>query len=101
MGAMNAPVLTLRRGPGQALVDDYLHNAALPAFLRAGASPVGIFSIMIGLDSPGFYVLLVHKTLDAFAALPSRLSADAEYQTAAAPYLSIFHAVWNVSSRAD
>jgi hypothetical protein len=79
----------LRRGPGQALVDGYLRNAALPAFQRAGAGPVGIFSIMIGQDSPGFYVLLVHKSLDAFASLPSRLAADTDYQAAAAPYLSV------------
>ncbi len=79
----------LRRGPGQTLVDAYLRSAAVPAWRRAGAGPVGIFSVMIGQDSPGFYVLLVHKSLDAFASLASRLSADAEYQRAAAPYLSV------------
>ena len=78
----------LRRGPGQALVDAYLRTAALPAWQRAGAGPIGVFSVTIGPDSPTFYVLLVHKSLDAFASLPERLAADAEYEKTAAPYLN-------------
>ncbi len=78
----------LRRGPAQGVVDTYLKSAALPAWQRAGVSPVGVFSVMIGPDSPAFYVLLVHKSLDAFASLPDRLAADAEYEKAAAPYLT-------------
>jgi hypothetical protein len=78
----------LRRGPGQGIVDTYLKTAALPAWQRAGVGPVGVFSVMIGAESPTFYVLLVHKSLDAFAALPERLAADAEYEKAAAPYLN-------------
>jgi len=78
----------LRRGPGQGLVDTYLRTAALPAWQRAGAGPIGVFSVMIGEANPTFHVLLVHKSLDAFASLPERLAADAAYQTAAAPYLN-------------
>jgi hypothetical protein len=77
----------LRRGPGQALTDTYLRTAAVPAWQRAGAGPIGVFSVMIGPNSPSFFVLLVHKSLDAFASLPERLAADAEYEKAAAPYL--------------
>jgi hypothetical protein len=77
----------LRRGPGQTMVDTYLRTAAVPAWQRAGAGPIGVFSVMIGQDNPSFYVLLVHKTLDAFASLPERLAADTEYEKAAAPYL--------------
>ncbi|SRR6266545_2381748 len=76
----------LRRGPGQGVVDTYLKTAALPAWQRAGAGPIGVFSVMIGPDSPALYVLLVHKSLDAFASLPERVAADAEYEKAAAPY---------------
>ena len=78
----------LRRGPEQGIVDTYLKTAALPAWQRAGVGPIGVFSVMIGQDSPTFYVLLVHKSLDAFASLPDRLAADAEYEKAAAPYLN-------------
>lgn len=79
----------LRRGPGQAIVDSYLKSAALPAWQRAGTGPVGVFTVMIGDGNPTFYVLIVHKSLEAFASLPDRLAADAEYQTAAAPYLNV------------
>lgn len=78
----------LRRGPGQGIVDTYLRTAALPAWQRAGVGPIGVFSVMIGADSPSLYVLLVHKTLDSIATLPERLAADAEYETAAAPYVN-------------
>jgi hypothetical protein len=78
----------LRRGPGQQVVDAYLRQAAVPAWQRAGAGPVGVFSVMIGADSPSFYVVIPHKSLDAFSTMPDRLAADAEYQTAGAAYLN-------------
>lgn len=79
----------LRRGPGQQVVDAYLRQAALPAWQRAGAGPIGVFSVMIGADSPTFYAVIPHKSLDGFAALPDRLAADAEYQKAGAAYLNV------------
>jgi hypothetical protein len=78
----------LRRGPGQGIVDTYLKSAALPAWQRAGVGPIGVFSVMIGADSPTFHVLLVHKTFDSIASLPEKLAADAEYEKAAAPYVN-------------
>jgi hypothetical protein len=79
----------LRRGPAQQVMDSYLRQAALPAWQRAGAGPIGVFSVMIGPDSPSFYVVIPHKSLDAFASLPARLAADAEYQKTGAPYLDV------------
>src|SRR6266542_1422586 len=79
----------LRRGPGQGLVDTYLKTGALPAWQRAGVGPIGVFSVMIGAGSPTHYVLLVHKTLEAFASLPEKLAADAEYEKAASAYLNV------------
>jgi hypothetical protein len=78
----------LRRGPQTKVVDDYWRLAALPAVQRAGVGPVGVFTVMIGPDSPSLYVLLVHPTLETFASLPSRLAADTEYQRAGATYLN-------------
>lgn len=79
----------LRRGPNQQLVDTYLRLAAVPAWQRAGTGPVGVFTVMIGANSPSIYVLLTHKNLDAFAAVPEQLAADAEYQKAGAAYLNV------------
>lgn len=77
----------LRRGPGQQLVDTYLKQAAVPAWQRAGAGPIGVFSVMIGAESPGFFVLIPHATLEGVLSLRDRLASDGEYQKAAAPYL--------------
>lgn len=79
----------LRRGPSQQTVDAYLREAALPAWQRAGAGPIGVFTVMIGAHSPSFYVVIPHKSLAAFAALPDRLAADAEYHKAGAAYLGV------------
>jgi hypothetical protein len=78
----------LLRGPQTQLVDDYWRQAAVPALQRAGVGPVGVFSVMIGANSPSLYVLIVHPTLEGFASLPARLAADAEYQKAADAYLN-------------
>ena len=79
----------LRRGPGQQLVDAYLRDAALPAWQRAGAGPIGVFSVMIGPGSPSFYMVIPHKSIEAFASMPQRLADDAAYQKAGAPYLNV------------
>lgn len=79
----------LRRGPGQQVTDAYLRQAAVPAWQRAGTGPVGVFSVMIGPDSPSFYVVIPHKGIAAFSTLPERLKADAEYQKAAATFLDV------------
>jgi hypothetical protein len=76
----------LRRGQTQ-VIEDYWRQAAIPAIQRAGAGPVGVFNVMIGPRSPMLTVLIVHKTLESVAALPSRLAADAEHQRAGAAYL--------------
>ncbi len=79
----------LRRGPGQQVVDEYLREAAIPAWQRAGTGPVGVFSVMIGPDSPSFYVVIPHKGIEAFSTLGERLAGDAEYQKAAATFLNV------------
>lgn len=78
----------MRRGPGQQIVDAYLREAALPAWQRAGAGPIGVFSLMIGPESPAFLVVIPHKDMAAVASLPGKLAADADYQKAGAAYLN-------------
>jgi len=76
----------LRRGPKQQLFDDFYRNAAIPAMNRAGISPVGVFSVMIGPDSPTMYVLLPHQSADSFATSNDRVHADPDYQKAGAEF---------------
>ena len=77
----------LRRGPRQQVVDDYWRLAAIPALRRAGAGPVGAFTVMIGPESPSLYVLIVHRTLEALGSTAARLTADADYLRLGAAYL--------------
>jgi hypothetical protein len=72
----------------QPVLDRYLGGAYLPALKRAGGGPVGVFWEDADKGQRKAYVLTVHPSADHVAALPARLAADAEYQKAAAEYLS-------------
>jgi hypothetical protein len=78
----------LRRGPQTGLFDNFYRDAAIPALNRAGIAQVGVFSVMVGPESPTMYVLLAHPSLESLAATPARLDADAEYQKAGAEFLN-------------
>jgi hypothetical protein len=78
----------LRRGPMQRRFDDFYRNAAIPAMNRAGINPVGVFSVSTGPDTPTFYVLIPHKSAEAFATATDRVRADAEYQKAGADFIN-------------
>jgi hypothetical protein len=74
----------LRRGPHEKQMSDYFKDALVPALRRAGTGPVGVFTVMVGPDSPTFYVLVTHPSMDSVATLPDRLAADQEYLKAGA-----------------
>ncbi len=76
----------LRRGPMQKRFDDFYRDAAIPAMNRAGISPVGVFSVMTGSDSPTMYVLLPHNSAESFATANDRVHSDPEYQKAGAEF---------------
>jgi hypothetical protein len=78
----------LRRGPQMELFDKFYRDAAIPALNRAGIAQVGVFSVMVGPDSPTMYVLLTHPTLESLTATPARLHADADYHTAGAEFIN-------------
>lgn len=74
----------LRRGPKQRVFEDYLRNAWLPAMERAGIGPVGVFSVMVGPESPSLYTLIPYASLEQYASVSARLRADEEYKKAGA-----------------
>jgi hypothetical protein len=78
----------LRRGSKQKLFDEFYRESAIPAMNRAGINPVGVFSVAYGPDSPTMYVLLPHRTMDAFATSLDRVRSDAEYQKAGAQFIN-------------
>lgn len=81
-------VYHLRRGPKQKLFDEFYREAAIPAMTRAGIGPVGVFSVMVGPDSPTMYVLIPHKSLELFATSNDRVRSDPGYQKAGAEFIN-------------
>jgi hypothetical protein len=79
----------LRRGPQVKLTDDFLREAALPAWRRLGLGPIGVFNTTIGPDTPTVCVLIPHLSLESVAASAARLQADPEYQRAGAAFLNV------------
>ena len=79
----------LRHGPKQKLFDDFYRKAAMPAWNRAGVSPVGVFDVMVGPDSPTKYVLMTHKSIESVATATDSVRSDAEYQKAGAEFINV------------
>jgi hypothetical protein len=73
----------LRNGPQTALTENYFEKALVPALNRLDMSPVGVFKVDIGPETPTYYVLIPSASADALAALDSRLGKDAAYVKAA------------------
>lgn len=72
----------LRRGNQPARFDDFARDVALPAWNRAGVGPIGVFDVALGPGAPAKYVLLPHKSLDAFLEARERTAADPAIQQA-------------------
>src|SRR5581483_12361363 len=68
----------------QQAFEEFLQNAAIPAFNRAGARPVGVFKLSmkdnpdlkLEADSTDLYVLLPHSSAESLSDFSNRLSAD-------------------------
>jgi hypothetical protein len=73
----------------QAIFDDYMSKAFIPALKRFGIGPVGVFADKPDGDKMNVYVLIVHHSADQIATLSTRLAADEEYLKAAADYLAV------------
>jgi NIPSNAP len=67
-------------------LDAFLRDAAVPAWNRAGVSPVGVFHPEKDL-SP-IYVLLRHPSAESVITCTQKLLADAEYLAKGAPVLN-------------
>jgi hypothetical protein len=78
----------LRTGPQVKLADDFFREALAPALNRFGISPVGVFNIEIGPESPAAYVLIPSASLETLLTVESRLNRDADYLNAGAAFLN-------------
>lgn len=78
----------LIHGPQQKLADDYFRGALIPALNRLGITPVGVFNLTIGPETPTVYVLMPSLSLDTLVNVEDRLAQDAEYMKAGAAFLN-------------
>ena len=74
----------------QKAYEQFLADAAVPAYNRAGVKPVGVFKIQakdnpnlkLKEDSTDLIVFLPHDTFESVVTLENRLDADKEFQSA-------------------
>jgi NIPSNAP len=78
----------LRRGPMQKRFDEFYREAAIPAMNRAGLSPIGVFTVATGPDSPTIYALIPHKSIESFVTANDRVDSDRDYIKAGAEFLN-------------
>ena len=81
----------VQSGRQQKITDAFLRDALIPALIRLGVGPVGVFTVDIGESSAHFYVLLPAPSVDVLATAEARLGLDADYVKAGAPFLSAPH----------
>ncbi|HTH48790.1 MAG TPA: NIPSNAP family protein [Candidatus Limnocylindria bacterium] len=72
----------------QKLISDFWQKAAVPAYQRAGVSPIGVFTELQDSPTNKVYVLIPFATPGGYAEMPAKLAADAAYQSAGAEYLN-------------
>lgn len=81
-------VYSLKNDTQQKLVENYLQNAAIPAFNRMGIKSVGVFTELKRDGQTKIFVLIPFKSMADFISLNNELDKDAEYQKLGATYLN-------------
>ncbi len=78
----------LSSGPQKKLCDDFFQAALIPAANRLGITPVGVFNLAIGPETPTMYVLLASPSIETLTGAEARLAQDAEYMKTGASFLN-------------
>ncbi len=81
-------VYTAKSDAQRERINDYWQHAAVPAYNRLGSQPVGVFTELQDAETNQIYVFIPHASAEAFAAAPTKLAADKEFQTAGADFLN-------------
>ncbi|HTZ89876.1 MAG TPA: NIPSNAP family protein [Alloacidobacterium sp.] len=74
------------------LTESYLSDALIPALNRMGMSPVGVFNLSIGPETPTLYVLIPSTSVEALVTADLHLVQDKRFMQAAEPF-------WNASAK--
>src|ERR1700704_6013096 len=78
----------LNSGPQRKLCDYFFRDALVPALNRLAISPVGVFDLSIGPETPSIYMLMPGLSAELLAPVETRLGQDAEYVKAGAAFLN-------------
>jgi hypothetical protein len=81
-------IYTTQSTEQQQRVNDYWQAAAIPAYNRLGIQPIGVFTEQEDSATNKIYVLIPCDSVEIFAAIPTKLAADADYQKAAVEFLN-------------
>lgn len=81
-------VYTLKNDIQQKLVEDFLKNAAIPAFNRLGSKNIGVFTELKPEGQTKIYVFVPYKSIIHFTKVNSDLDKDASYQKDGSSYLN-------------
>ncbi len=76
----------LTNGQQTQLTEKYVSSALIPALNRLGISPVGVFNLYLGPETPTLYLLLPANSLDTLVSSHLRLREDQEFLSAAEPF---------------
>jgi hypothetical protein len=83
---------TFRSGPQGHLADQFFSGALIPALNRLGLSPIGVFRVDFGPQTPTTYVLIPGTNLEALVNVDLLLAKDESFLKAAEPF-------WNSSAK--
>lgn len=78
----------LVHGSQQKLADAYFRDALTPALNRLGITPVGVFNLSIGVETPSVYILMPALSLETLVTVEDRLAQDSDYMKLGAPFLN-------------
>src|SRR4030088_2191086 len=78
----------LNSGPQRKLCDDFFRDALVPALNRLAISPIGVFDLSIGPETPSIYVLMPGLSAELLPTVETRLGQDAEYVKACTAFLN-------------
>jgi hypothetical protein len=76
----------LQSGPQTKLLQNYLSDALIPALNRMGFTPIGVFNLDLGPQSPATYVLIPSNSLETLVTSELQLAKDDQFMKAAAPF---------------
>jgi hypothetical protein len=76
-------------GSKKGLLDQYLSQAAIPAWNRLGIKPVGAFSVRYGQSDPTVFVLLPHPSMESVVNSSRQLLADTKFREDGKEFLEV------------